>query len=64
MSTVFHELDLPRRPKVSANVTTLPGSPLRTLDGRLVSGLSDRDLEIEIMKRRILGAPPLLADLQ
>ena len=59
MSTIFHELDLPRRPKASANVATLPGAPPRTLDGRLFSKLSEFEMEVEIMKRRILGVPPI-----
>lgn len=57
--TTFYELDLPRPSKVPNNVVTLPGAPLRTLDGRLILELSERELEIEIMKRRIMRLPPL-----
>ena len=64
MSTIFHEIVLPRRRSRPANVVTLPGSPLRALDGMLISELSVFECEVEIVKRRILGAPPLFADFE
>ena len=65
MSTIVYELELPRRSsKAPSNVVTLPGAPLRTLDGRLVSELSEHDLMIEFMKRRIMRDPSLFADFK
>lgn len=50
-----------RRPLILnlSHVEAFPGAPLRTLDGRLFSELSDFDREVEVVKRRILGLPPL-----
>ena len=63
--TTFYEIDLASLPrKISNNVTTLPGAPPRTLDGRLISELSERDLMNEFMKRRIMRLPPLFADFE
>lgn len=62
--TTFYELDLASVTRNPSNVTTLPGAPLRTLDGRLLSELSEYELEVEIVKRRILGAPSLFADFK
>ncbi len=62
--TVFYELDLASLPRKSSdNVATLPGAPLRTLEGKLLSECSDREIEFEIVRRRIRCLPPLTAQV-